>query len=215
MMTALSWDGVGQKYFETGLDRGVLYLEDGNGVPWNGLTAVDEKFTGAQATPIYFDGVKINDIVAVADFSASLRAFTFPEEFGEYEGIVESSNGMFVTAQSPALFGLCWRVQVGNDVNALLGHKIHVASNLSAIPAQRSNKTMSKNPDMVEFEWTINGISSMIPGFRPTAHLIFDTSKSQPEFVTALETILYGDVTNDPYLPSLGDLVNISNAWTA
>ena len=214
-MTALTWDGVGQKYYETGLDRGVLYLEDNGGIPWNGLISVDEKFTGAGATPIYFDGVKIDDIIAVADFSASLKAFTYPEEFGEYEGVVESSNGMLVTSQSPALFGLSWRTRIGNDVIASFGYKIHVAALLTAIPAQRSYATMSKNPDMLEFEWTINGIPSVIPGFRPTAHLIFDTSKSQPEFVTALEAILYGDETNDPYLPSLGDLVTIANAWTA
>lgn len=214
-MTALEWDGIGQRYYETGLDRGVLYLEDGTGIPWNGLISVEERFTGAAATPVYFDGVKIDDIIAVADFSASLKAFTFPEEFGDYQGVIESSNGLFVTGQSPELFGLSWRTRVGNDVNALLGYKIHIASHLTAIPTQRPYTTMSKNPDMLEMEWTINGIPSLIPGFRPTAHLIFDTSRSQPEVVTALETILYGDDTNDPYLPSLGDLVSIASALTA
>lgn len=214
-MTTLSWDGVGQKFYEYGVDRGVLYLEDGSGVEWNGLTSVDEKFTGAQANPIYWDGVKIDDVIAVADFAASLKAITYPPEFEEYEGIVESDNGMMVTAQVPILFGLSWRTLIGNDVQAAFGYKIHVAVNLSAVPAQRSANTIGKNVDMVEFEWNLTGTPQRVPGFRPTAHLIFDTSKSQPEFVTALEAILYGDETNDAHLPSLGDLVTIANVWTA
>ena len=214
-MTALAWDGVGQRYFESGLDRGVLYLEDGSGVPWNGLTAVDEKITGAQASPVYWDGVKIDDVISVGDFSATLKAITYPDEFGEFEGTFEASNGLFVTGQSPGLFGLSWRTRVGNDVDALLGYKIHVAANLNATPSQKSHKTISKNVDMEEFEWTLNGIPSRVPGFRPTAHLIFDTSKSTPEFVTALETVLYGGVSTDAYLPSLGDLVSLASASLA
>ena len=214
-MTALAWDGVGQRFFESGLDRGVLYLADGSGVPWNGLTAVDEKYTGAQASPVYWDGVKIDDVISVGDFSATLKAITYPEEFGEFEGTVEATNGLFVTGQSPGLFGLSWRTRVGNDVDALLGYKIHVAANLNAMPSQKSHKTVSKTVDMEEFEWTLNGIPSRVPGFRPTAHLIFDTSKSTPEFVSALELILYGGVSGDAYLPSLGDLVSLASASVA
>lgn len=214
-MTTLAWDGIGQRFFETGLDRGVLYLSDGSGVPWHGLTAVDEKTIGAQATPVYWDGVKIDDVMSVGDFSATLKAITYPDEFSELEGVVEASNGLFVTGQSPGLFGLSWRVRVGNDVNALLGYKIHVAANLNAMPSQKSHKTMSKNADMEEFEWTINGIPSQVPGFRPTAQLIFDTSKATPEFVSALEAILYGGVSNDAHLPSLGDLVSLASASLA
>lgn len=214
-MTALAWDGVGQRFFDTGLDRGVLYLENGAGIPWMGLTSVDEKVTGAQATPVYFDGVKIEDIVAVGDFGATLKAITYPEEFGEFEGTVEAANGLFVTGQQSGLFGLSWRTRVGNDVDAKLGYKIHVAVNLSAVPAVKSHKTLSKSVDMEEFEWTISGIPSRIPGYKPTAHLIFDTSKSSPEFVTALEAILYGGLSNDAYLPSLAQLVSLASASLA
>lgn len=214
-MTTLSWDGLGQRFYEYGVDRGVLYLDDGSGVEWNGLTSVDEKFTGAQANPIFWDGVKIDEVIAVADFAATLRAITYPSEFEEYEGIVESSNGMLVTGQTPRMFGLSWRTKIGNDVNAAFGYKIHIAVNLSAIPSQRSATTMTDSADMAEFEWNLTGTPQRVPGFRPTAHLMFDTSKSQPEFVTALEAILYGDDLNDAYLPSLGDLVTTANAWTA
>jgi len=214
-MTVLTWDGVGQKFYETGLDRGVFYLEDGTGIPWNGLTSVEEKFTAGPSGPVYFDGVKINEVVSVSDFAATLKAITYPDEFMEYEGVQESSNGMLVTSQVPKLFGLSWRTKVGNDVNAAFGYKIHIAANITAVAAQRSYETNSSSPSMVEFEWNLTSIPSKIPGFRPTSHLIFDTSKSQPEFVSALEAILYGDEINSAYLPSLGDLVNTANIWTA
>lgn len=214
-MTTLSWDGVGTKYYEYGVDRGVFYLDDGRGVEWNGLTSVAEKFTGATATPIYWDGVKFDDVIAVGDFAATLKAITYPVEFEEYEGVAEAANGMLVTAQTPRLFGLSWRTKIGNDVTAAFGYKIHIAVNLTAVPSQKSADTMTSSADMVEFEWNLTGVPQRVPGFRPTAHLIFDTSKSQPEHTTALEAILYGDEINDPYLPSLGDLVTVANAWTA
>ena len=214
-MTALAWDGIGQRFFETGLDRGVLYLSDGSGIPWNGLTAVDEKTTNAKTTPIYWDGIKIDDVISVGDFSASLKAITYPDEFLEYEGVVESTNGVFVTGQTPELFGLSWRTKIGNDVSPLLGYKIHVAVNLSAVASQKGHKTQTNNPDMDEFEWTLNGIPSRVPGYEPTAHLIFDTSKSTPEFIALVEEMLYGSVSANAYLPSLGDLVSLASASLA
>lgn len=214
-MSVLTWDGVGQRFFETGLDRGVLYLSDGSGVAWHGLTAVDEKTIGAQTSPVYWDGVKIDDLVSTGDFSASLKALTYPDEFMEYEGIVESANGLFVTGQAPGLFGLSWRTKIGNDLNGSLGYKIHVATNLTAVPTQKSHKTQTNSPDMDEFEWTITSIPSRVPGYEPTAHLIFDVTKSTPEFVTLLEGMLYGSVSNNAYLPSLGDLVTLASASLA
>jgi hypothetical protein len=214
-MSVLTWDGTGQRFFETGLDRGVLYLEDGSGVAWHGLTAVDERTIGAQTSPVYWDGVKIDDVVSVGDFSATLKAITYPDEFSEYEGVVESTNGLFVTGQMPGFFGLSWRTKVGNDVNALLGYKIHVATNLIAVPTQKSHRTQTNNPDMEEFEWTLTSIPSRVPGYKPTAHLIFETAKSTPEFVTLLEEMLYGSVSTNAYLPSLGDLVSLASASLA
>lgn len=214
-MSVLTWDGVGQRFFETGLDRGVLYLSDGSGIPWNGLTAVDEKTIGAQTSPVYWDGVKIDDVVSTGDFSATLKAITYPDEFSEYEGVVESTNGLFVTGQAPGLFGLSWRTKVGNDVYGLLGYKIHVAANLTAVPSQKSHKTQTNNPDMEEFEWTLTAIPSRVPGYEPTAHLIFETAKSTPEFVTLLEEMLYGSVSSNAHLSSLGDLVSLASASLA
>ncbi len=151
----------------------------------------------------------------MSDFSATLKAIWYPDEFMAYEGVQESDNGLLVTAQVPKLFGLSWRTRVGNDVNALFGYKIHVVVNITAVPTQKSHSTLSNSASMSEFEWNLTAIPARIPGFRPTAHLIFDTSKSQPEFVTALEAMLYGDETDSAYLPSLGALVNTANSWTA
>jgi hypothetical protein len=212
-MTVLAWDGLGDKVWETGVDRGVLYLEDGTGVPWNGLTAVEDR-TNSTTTPLYWDGVKFNDIVVVGDFVGSLKAYTYPDEFMEYEGIQEVNAGLYVTGQTPKMFGLSWRTKIGNDVSQTLGYKIHICSNLTDGPTTRAFKTNSDTMQAVEFEWLLSAIPSYIPGYRHTPHLMFDTSKSTPEFIADIEAILYGSDTTDPELPPLENLVYLASSLT-
>ena len=212
-MTALVWDAMGDKVYETGVDRGVLYLESGLGVPWNGLTNVEDR-TLNTTTPLYWDGVKFNDITVIGDFAGSLSAYTYPDEFMEYEGIQEVNAGMFVTGQVPKSFGLSWRTRIGNDVTPNLGYKIHICSNLTAVPSTKAFKTNSDTMQAVEFEWTLTAVPSHIPGYRHTAHLMFDTSKSTPEMIAEVEAILYGSETNDPELPPLENLVYLASSLT-
>lgn len=211
-MTTLVWDGAGDRVYETGVDRGVLYLADGSGVPWNGLTSVEDKSTGA-VTPLYFDGVKYDDIYVQGDFVATLKAYTYPDEFMEFEGVREAANGFFVSGQTPKTFGLSYRTLLGNDVDPQLGYKIHILSNLLAVPTTRTFRSNSRQPSMVEFEWTLSAVPSKLPGYRPTPHLIFDTTKSTPEFVTELEGILYGTALTEANLPAFIDLVNFATGW--
>lgn len=212
-MTALVWDDLGEKTFEKGVDRGVLYLSDGSGVPWNGLSSVEEKTNGADVTPLYWDGIKYDEIYSSSDFLATLNAYTYPDEFLEYEGIQEINHGLYATGQSVKLFGLSYRTGIGNDINQDLGYKIHILNNLTAIPAPTVFKSMAAKTSMVEFEWSISGIPAKVPGYKPTAHLIFDSTKSSEGFIEELEAILYGSDSTDARLPSLEALVELANSW--
>lgn len=213
-MTTLVWDASGQKVLETGLDRGVLYLSDGRAVPWNGLTSVDPKPVGFTTQPLFFEGIKYNEIVVVGDWSASLKAYTYPEEFMEVEGVIAIDNGLYVAGQDFDLFGLSYRTSIATDLNPNAGYKIHILTNLTAIPGNSSHKSSSPDPNVVEFEWTITAIPQQIAGFRPTAELIFDTTKSTPEFIAEFEAILYGSDSTSARLPYLEELVNFADAWS-
>ena len=213
-MTTLVWDAPGQKVLETGLDRGVLYLSDGRAVPWNGLTSVDPKPVGFTTQPLYFEGIKYNEIVTVGDWSASLKAYTYPEEFMEVEGVIAIDNSLYVAGQDLDLFGLSYRTLIATDLNPSAGYKIHVLTNLTAVPGNSSHKSASPNPNVVEFEWTITAIPQQIAGFRPTAELLFDTTKSTPEFIADFEEILYGSDSTSARLPYLEELVNFADAWS-
>jgi len=211
-MTALSWDASGEKLYETGIDRGVLYLSDGSGVPWNGLTGFEDKSTGA-TTPLYFDGLVYNYITVLSDFKGSLKAYTYPDEFLEFEGIQDAENGFLVAGQTPKFFGMSYRSMIGSDLDASHGYKIHILANIIAVPSVRGYVTNTKSIKALEFEWDLSAVPSLIPGYRPSPHLIFDTTKSTPEFVEVLEELLYGSDVTEPHLPSFQELLNFADSW--
>lgn len=212
-MTALAWDQTGEKIYETGVDRGVLYLSDGSGVPWNGLTSVDDKTKGS-VTSAYWDGVKYADVYVHGDFEAVLKAYTYPDEFMEFEGVVGATQGFLIAQQTPKTFGLSYRTLIGNDVAGLeYGYKIHILCNLLAVPGTKGFRTQAKTVAPVEFEWTLSAVPAQIPGFRPSPHIIFDSTKSSPEFIEELEGILYGTESTDAELPTFEALLNMAEAW--
>lgn len=212
-MTKLMWDQIGERIYESGVDRGVLYLADGSGVPWNGLINVTETKTGGEGSPIYFDGVKVADHAIPGDFAATLKAYTYPDDFLEYEGVVESENGLFIANQQPRRFGLSYRTKIGNDEEGSgLGYKIHILYNLTAIPSQKSYQTDRDNSAM-EFEWSISAIPGETPGFRPTAHLILDTRHMNPLLLADIESTLYGTDFVNARLPPISTLVNFISNW--
>lgn len=212
-MTALTWDQVGDRIFETGIDRGVLYLEDGTGVVWNGLLSVTERVVGGNETPLYYDGVKFGDHSSVGEFSASLKAFTYPDEFLEFEGILDVGNGLFVTNQRTRRFGLSYRTKIGSDEDGIdSGYKIHLLYNLTAVPSQKTYQTIS-NVAPIEFEWNITGIPVEIPTYRPTCHLIFDSRKISELLLSDIEATLYGDESKNASLPPISSLVSFVNDW--
>lgn len=212
-MATLLWDQIGERFYETGISKCVFYDDEGHGVAWNGLTSVEESINDT-TQPVHFDGLKFNDILTIGDFSAVLRAWTYPDEFLPYEGIYEEQQGFFVAHQPRSKFSLCYRTEVGNDVKGLqLGYKIHIVYNLTALPSQKSYQTMSLDTEPLEFEWTVTAIPEYIENFRPTAHIIFDSRRMDPWLLEDLEDIIYGDEDNDAHLPSLKGLATFIRKW--
>lgn len=204
-MTKIVWDQIGDRLYETGLDRGVLYLSDQSGIPWNGLLSVQEDLSEEVSTPFYFDGIKNIDSPGFGDFAATINAVTYPDEFLEYEGISELDSGLSVGNQGNKTFGLAYRTLIGNDVDGIdHGYKIHILYNLRAIPDTTSYKTLGANPTPIEFGWAITSRPERIPGYRPTAHAIIDSRFLDSDLLTVVEGLLYGTDTTSPYLPSLG-----------
>jgi len=212
-MTALTWDQPGERVYEAGVDRGVLYTPSHGAVVWNGLISITESVSGNEITPIYFDGVKIANSMSPGDFSGTLRAFTYPDEFLELEGIIDAGNGLFVANQEPTRFGLSYRTKIGDDIDSLnLGYKIHLLYNVTATPSPKNYQT-TQGADAIPFEWNISAIPDVIPGYRATAHVFFDTRDMDPIFIKDIENTLYGDETKDAKLPPLSTIINFSSNW--
>lgn len=206
-MTKLVWDAVGQKQFEYGVDRGVLYLYDGTGVAWNGLTGVTEDGNDNTPDPSYADGVKYLNAASAEDWSGTLTAYTYPNEFLPYDGIIEVAQGFYFDNQVVRQFGLSFRSRIGNDNDAIAGHKIHLLYHLTASPSEKEYTSTSDNSEAVEFSWDLSGVPEIVPGFRPTVHAIFDTTKMDPLLKTWIENTLYGTDTTAPRLPSLVEVM--------
>lgn len=211
-MPRLEWDTAGERFYETGVDRGVIYPEDSIGIPWNGLISVTEKAPTNEGTALYFDGAKYGDDMAPGLFSGTVKAFTYPDIIAELEGSANAGNGLFVTNQSPQRFGMTYRTKIGNDVDASLGYKIHVLYNLTAIPSPRTYQS-DKGDSALEFEWSLTAIPGEIPNFRPTAHLIFDTRFMGSLLLDDLESTLYGSAGSEARLPPISTLVNYIGGW--
>jgi hypothetical protein len=212
-MPGIVWDKVGDRVYETGLDKGVLYLPDGSAVPWNGLTSIIEQFD-KESSPVYYDGMKINDLVTLGDFAASMKAVTYPDEFLEFEGLASMRKGMFLGDQRPQTFGLCYRTQIGNDLEGdVTGYKIHIIYNVTAIPHEKTYASVTADPALVEFEWDITAVPEELPGFRPTAHIILDSRDFDPLLLEELEEMLYGASFAAASLIPMSDLIIYINEW--
>ncbi len=207
------WDRVGDRVYETGLDKGVLYLPDGSAVPWNGLTSIIEKFDKA-FSPVYYDGMKINDFVVLGDFSASMKAVTYPDEFVTLEGFASIATGVLASDQKSQTFGLCYRTQIGNDLDGdSAGYKIHILYNVTAIPNEKTYASLTADPSLIEFEWNIVAIPEEIPGIRPTAHFIINSLDVDPWLLEDIEEKLYGSQIAVASLIPMPTLISFIKDW--
>lgn len=215
-MTQLLWDQVGEKVFESGSDRGVLYLPGRPGVVWNGLVSVTEKSSGGETSEYYFDGNKYMDLVANEDYQATIEAFTYPDEFLRCDGTLSVKTGLFTTRQPRSRFGLSYRTKIGNDlVGAELAYKLHLVYNALASTTEKAYASATTQVDPSNFSWTINCVPERIPGFKPSAHLVLDSRTTDPLLLQSIEEILYGNEDNDPRLPTPTEVVELYDNWQA
>lgn len=204
----LAWDEVGERFFEIGTDRGVLYPEVGDGVPWNGIVSVSEDVSGGAVESYYIDGVKYIDHVNNEDYQASLEAFSAPPEFAASVGDVPIATGLYATLQPRSTFDLSYRTLVGNDVDGTEhGYKIHLIYNVTAGSSAKSNQTMSDKVDPLKLKWTLYGVPPLATNYKPTAHLIVDSTKLSAAVLEDLEDILYGTVSTNPRMPTQAELI--------
>lgn len=205
-MARLIWDEVGQRFFETGVKNGVLYVQedDGsykNGVVWNGLTAVTESPSGAEETPLYADDVKYLTLRSAEEFGATVEAYTYPEEFEQCDGSASIANGVTIGQQARRAFGLCYRTSVGNDIQGQnFSYKLHLIYGCTVAPSEKSYSTINDNPEAITFSWELSTVPVPVDGFSPTASLVIDASKVDEGKMQQLEDALFGAESNEAKL---------------
>lgn len=207
-MSKLAWDKTGERFYETGVRQGVLYPQnpaDGLyplGVAWNGLTAVTESPTGAEANPIYADDIKYLNLISAEEFGATVEAYTYPDEFATCDGSAALSVGVVVGQQKRQPFGLSYRTVLGNDVEGEdHGYKLHLIYGAIAAPSEKAYATINDAPEAITFSWEVSTTPVAVADFKPSASLTIDSTKVVPATLATLEDILYGTLGADPRLP--------------
>ena len=204
-MPPLVWDEVGKRFYETGVDHGVLYkLQNGlydEGYAWNGLTAVTESPSGAEPTPVYADNMKYLNLVSAEELSGTIEALTFPKEFASCDGTAVPTPGVSVGQQTRDTFGLSYRTRIGNDETPDLGYKLHLVYAALAAPSEKAYNTVNDTPEAMPFSWEFSTTPIPVTGLKPTSQLTIDSTEVDAEDLLVLENALYGTVGTDPRLP--------------
>lgn len=214
-MVALTWDQVGERYYETGVDHGVLYLRGANGtydtgVAWNGLTAVTESPSGAESNPQYADNIKYLNLISAEEFGGTIEAFTYPDEFAQCDGTAAPAAGVFVGQQPRRTFGLSYRTRLGNDIDGTdHGYKLHLIYGALAAPSEKAYATINDSPEAITLSWELSTTAVEVPGLKPSATLTIDSTKVDPDALSTLEGILYGAAETEPRLPLPAEIIDL------
>jgi hypothetical protein len=207
-MSTLTWDAVGERFYETGVDHGVLYLPDATGVyntgfAWNGLTTVTESPSGAEPNAQFADNIKYLNLVSAEEFGATIEAFTYPDEFAECDGTALPSPGVAVGQQGRKMFGLSYRTQKGNDVEGTdYGYKLHLLYGCQASPSEKAYATINDSPEAIAFSWDVTTTPVPVTGYKPTSLIVIDSTIVDSADLASLETLLYGSGAVQPALPT-------------
>ena len=208
-MSRITWDNTGSRFYETGVKQGVLYPiqtngEYSKGVAWNGLTAVTESPSGAEANPLYADDIKYLNLLSTEEFGATIEAYTYPDEFAECDGSAALATGVMIGQQKRKTFGLCYRTTLGNDVDGNdYGYKLHLIYGCLAAPSEKAYATINDSPEAITFSWEISTTPVSVENFKPTSQITIDSIKADPTKLAALEDILYGKESEDSSEPRL------------
>ena len=217
----LTWDKTGERRYETGVNKGVLYIPDNAGVydmgvAWNGLTTVTESPSGAEATPLYADNIKYLNLISAEEFGATIEAYTYPDEFGQFDGTASPSVGVYVGQQSRKAFGLSYQTRIGNDLDGSdFGYKIHLIWGATAAPSEKAYATINDSPEAITFSWELT-TSPVYAGstLKPTAQITIDSTKVGAGALATLETALYGAPGVDPRLPDPEEVLGMFSGST-
>lgn len=217
-MAKLVWDETGKRLYETGVKNGVLYPQDSTGaypkgVAWNGLTAVTQSPSGAEATPLYADDMKYLNLYSAEEFGATIEAYTYPDEFAECDGSAELTTGVMIGQQPRKAFGLVYKTVIGNDVkNNKYGYKLHLIYGAMASPSEKAYATINDSPEAITFSWEITTTPVSVTGFEPTAYIEIDSTKADPTKLAKLEEKLFGSETLEATLPLPNEIATLMTA---
>ena len=216
-MAKLIWDKTGERLFETGVSKGVLYVQDATGaypqgVAWNGLTAVNESPSGAEATPLYADNIKYLNLLSNEEFGATVEAYTYPDEFAACNGEAALAEGVSIGQQARKTFGMAYQTKIGNDIEGNeYGYKIHLIYGALAAPSEKAYATINDSPEAITFSWELTTTPVEVEGFKPTATLVIDSTKVTEEALAAIEAALYGSESEEAHLPLPNEVLAIVN----
>lgn len=201
-MAAITWDETGKRYWETGVDHVVLYPYNSTsgkytpGVAWNGVTSITDSPSGADETALYADNIKYGSMRAAEDYGGTIEAYTYPDEWNDCDGRSQVAKGAFAGQQSRKMFGLSYRTKIGNDVSDEAGYKLHLVYGATASPSEMSHETVNDSLDAATMSWEYTTNPVAVTGFKPTAHLVIDSRKADPDKLKSLEEKLYGSDSN-------------------
>lgn len=213
-MSKITWDETGSRFYETGVKQGVLYVQvEGaypKGVAWNGLTAVTESPSGAEANPMYADDIKYLNLLSNEEFGATIEAYTYPEEFEQCDGSASIATGVSIGQQVRKTFGLCYRTVLGNDTDGNdHGYKLHLIYGALAAPSEKAYATINDSPEAITFSWEVTTTPVNVTGHKPTATVVIDSTKTDKAKLAALEAILYGSETEEARMPLPDEIVEL------
>ena len=216
-MSVLTWGDTGDRIFETGVDRGTLFVVNdlgayGKGVPWNGLISISEAPSGAEATPFYADNGKYLNLISKEEFGASIEAYTWPDEFNVCDGSVEAATpGVLLGQQGRSAFGLAYRTRIGNDVlDDKYGFKIHLIYGAKAAPTDKAYSSINDSPEPATFSWDITTTPIELPGYDPVATIVLDSTKIPAAGMTAVLGALWGTASTESRLPLPGEILTLA-----
>ena len=218
MAGKLVWDKTGERFYETGVKNCALYVQDSTGaypkgVAWNGITAITESPSGAEASPIYADDIKYLNLISAEEFGATIEAYTYPDEFAQCDGSAEITTGITIGQQVRKAFGIAYKTTLGNDIDGNeLGYKLHIIYGCKAAPSEKAYTTINDSPEVITFSWEISTTPVNIEGFKPTANITIDSTKIEANKLAALEDVLFGSSEKEARLPLPDEIVNIVEA---